>query len=89
MGLFRKKPALVDAEQFTDPRNPPRGVTVKWWDSSMTAWRAYVTTIQGQEVPVGLDEWIVSEGDGVHFYPIADKVFLQTYEPVLSARIGK
>lgn len=83
MPLYRRKPTTVDAEQFTNARQPPRGVTVKWWDSSMMNWRAFVVTMQGREVPVSIGEWIVAESDGQHFYPIDDFEFRRIYEPVL------
>jgi hypothetical protein len=81
MGIYRRKPTTVDAEQFTDPRNPPRGVTVKWWSASMNEWRAFVVTMQGVEVSVKVGEWIVAEPDGEHFYPIAAEQFAKVYEP--------
>lgn len=82
MPIYRRRPTIVDAEKFTDPRNPPRGVTVKWWSASMTEWRAFVVTMQGVEVPVKIGEWIAAEPDGEHFYPIADEQFVRIYEPV-------
>ena len=82
MPTYRRKPTTVDAEQFTDARQPPRGVTVKWWDSSMTKWRAYVVTMQGAEVPVGVGEWIVKEASGDGYYPIADAEFRRIYEEI-------
>ena len=42
----------------------------------------HVVTIQGQKVPIGYGEWVMPEGDGVHFYPCADSVFRSTYEAV-------
>lgn len=43
----------------------------------------YVTTIQGQRVPVHPGEWIVKERDGEHHYPVADDVFRAKYEKAL------
>ncbi len=73
---FRRRPQTVDAEKFIDENSPPRGV-------SFDGKRHYVRTIQGEKVQViaGRD-WIVDEGDGESFYPIADTVMLDRYERV-------
>jgi hypothetical protein len=68
MPWFRSKPKRVHAEQWTDPANPPRGV--RFCGDLPIVW-----TIQMKSVPVSIGEWIVDEGDGEHFYPIADAVF--------------
>ncbi len=73
---FRSKPKIIDAEQFVDVNNTPCGVVRKMVGSF------FVTTIQGQDVPVNLGEWIVREPDGIHFYPIADEVFRKNYEGI-------
>jgi hypothetical protein len=77
--LYRKKPTTVDAEQFTDVENPPRGVKTGNQSNAVTRWH-YVMTIQGQRVEVKLGEWIIAEPDGEHFYPCDDAVFRQRYE---------
>jgi hypothetical protein len=41
----------------------------------------YVKTIQGRDVDVSPGEWIIQEPDGEHFYPCADSVFRERYEP--------
>lgn len=85
MPEFRKKPVVVDAEQFTDPANPPRGVV------KMDRGGFSVVTIQDQIVAVRPGEWIIRESDGVHYYPCADEVFRRTYDlvdqPVGFARV--
>lgn len=76
MALYTRKPTTVDAEQFTDPRNPPRGV-------SPHAYLDFaVTTLQGVKVGVRVGEWIVREAaNPERFYPIADDEFRRIYEP--------
>lgn len=83
MAIYRRKPTTVDAQQFTDVAKPPRGVTIEPTpNAARTTHAAFVTTMQGQKVNVGIGEWIVAESDGVHFYPIADEEFRRIYEPV-------
>lgn len=77
MGLYRKKPIAVDAEQYLGhPATACRGVRVTKEGA------AYVETIEGNKVPVIAGTWIMSEGDGIHYYPCADEVFRRTYDPV-------
>lgn len=77
MPIYRRKTVReVEAVQYADVNNPPAGV--KFSD----ALGAYVTTIQGRHVCVSVGEWIVTESDGVHHYPVADDVFRDVFEPV-------
>ncbi len=79
MPLFRSKPKIVDAVQFKDATNPPRGVIQEGGLN-----RFFVVTRQKQSVAVKLGEWIVDEGDGKHFYPIDDDTFKgpKGYDPL-------
>lgn len=43
--------------------------------------KPFVTTIQGNDVPISPGEWVVDEGDGEHFYPIAAEKFELLYRP--------
>lgn len=78
MPLFRSKQKIIDAKQLVDKAKPPRGVRVD------NGGNLYVETIQGQQVDVKVGEWIVDEGDGIHFYPIADETFRgpKGYDPL-------
>lgn len=83
MAKFRRKPTVVDAEQFLSFHNPCRGVTVhKWGSNGEIKYTAYVITMQRAVVSVVLGEWIIAERDGKHFYPIAADEFEKVYEPV-------
>jgi len=76
MPKFRNKPKTVDAVQFLNSEQAlPRGVRRD------NGGGFFVMTIQGERVPVKPGEWIVDEGDSLHFYPIADEVFQKSYEP--------
>lgn len=72
---YRKKPIVVDAEQFFGI--PIHGVM---WDSSH---KPYVVTKQRQHVYISDGEWVIREADGSGFYPCAAETFANTYEPVV------
>jgi hypothetical protein len=80
MAIYKRKPSEpIDAEQFTDQWNPPRGVT----ECKASAGETYftVTTMQGQNVRVHPGEWIVAERcGGERYYPIAPDEFERLYE---------
>lgn len=80
MPLFRKKPIIVEAEQFSHPVITPRGVQRE------EDGRAYVVTVHEQKVYVELGDWILPEPDGKHFYPVKPDIFADTYEPVTTWR---
>ena len=82
MSLYNRRPsAPVDAEKFVDAKYPPRGVEIDWLHGIHPT--AYVTTLQGQRVPVGIGEWIIKEASGPGYYPMADSEFERLYEPVV------
>lgn len=81
MARFMRKPSEIDAEQFTDENNPPRGVlqtTTHYTDP-----HHYVVTAQDRHVRVNVGEWIVREpfASGC-FYPVNDYEFRRLYEPI-------
>lgn len=88
MAKFRKKPVVIEAEQYRHPSMQPRGVCfctqgapVASEDPSES--RAHVHTIHdGQIVMLEPGDWIIPEPDGEHFYPCKDSIFQATYEPV-------
>lgn len=82
MAKFRKKPIVIDAEQFFSDRTP-----LPFRDRSACClgpdgW--YVVTIHGQETKIVDGDWIIPEPDGVHFYPCKSDIFAATYEEVLN-----
>lgn len=90
MPKFRKKPIVVEAEQYTGPEfvewnvsvpsDTPRGV--QWYeDGRSNCKHPFVVTIHGQKTWVKPGDWILPEPDGVHFYPCKPDVFAATYEP--------
>lgn len=77
---FKSKPTVIEAEQFTDPDRPPKGV--EWCHTDLSGKRLGVKTINGHYVPVNLGDWIITEPDGVHHYPCDPKVFEERYSPL-------
>ena len=75
MAKYQKKPVVIEAHQLVKGEPWPDGV--KWNGRQM-----YVTTTQRVDVPITYGEWVMPEGDGIHFYPCADEVFQRTYDLV-------
>lgn len=74
--MFRKKPVVVEANQFTHPATPPYGVRTE------EDGRAYVVTAHLQKVYLEPGDWILPEPDGEHFYPVKPDIFAATYDPL-------
>lgn len=80
MAKYRRKPAVIEAEQWIGPcSSPMRGVYVDGNTDDPTNY--YVVTIHGQKTPIAPGDWILPEPDGEHFYPCKPSVFEATYEP--------
>lgn len=91
MPKYRKKPVVVIAEQFTDNK-PCQGVYGGYIhqrrciaclpEKNYEIYGPSVITIHGQVTKVADGDWIIDEGDGLHFYPCKPHIFEATYEPV-------
>ncbi len=80
MARYRKKPIVVEAEQFSFGKPLPhrdRGPIV-----CLDGTRWYVVTIHGERATLADDDWVVLEPDGKHAYPVKPDIFVATYEPV-------
>jgi hypothetical protein len=73
---FRKKPLMIEAEQFHHAATSPAGVRTE------EDGRAYVVTIHGQKAYLAPGDWVITEPDGVHHYPCKPDIFEATYEKV-------
>jgi hypothetical protein len=79
MPKFRKKPVVVEAEQFIGPdRASIQGVNPPMRGDD----RHYVVTAHGQQAFLEEGDWIIQEPDGRGFYPCKDDIFQATYEAV-------
>lgn len=86
---FRKKPIVIEAEQFKMPKTRPthpgpdsRYAGVAWSDFGSNQQHPFVVTIHGQRTPIEDLDWILPEPDGKHFYPCRPDIFAASYEPV-------
>jgi len=86
MAKFRKKPVIVEAEQFNGEQVKGMCIDPKCWihEQNVDAtFSKHVHTIhQNQPVSVVKGDWILPEPDGIHFYPCKSDIFEATYEPV-------
>lgn len=87
MANYRKKPVVVDAEQFFEHVSPlpfnPKCVCCLDGD------RWYVVTIHGQDATIVDGDWIILEPDGEHAYPCKPDIFEATYEIVQEPTDGE
>lgn len=84
MAKYRKKPALVEAMQFTDSDKD----RVLIWMTGQVApdfedGRPVVKfrTVHGEVAVARLGDWIVQDGDLGTYYPVRPDIFAATYEP--------
>lgn len=83
MPKFRKKPIVIEAEQYT-----AYGKLTKGMCNSQSCFLAgndkpHVHTIHdNQIVLLEVGDWIVPEADGEHFYPIKSDTLATTYDRV-------
>lgn len=86
MPKYRKKPILVEAEQWM-PGKDVKGVQREFIDFSPDAGssksRYFVETMHnGQKIYLVPGDYIIPEPDGIHFYPVKAIIFEATYDPV-------
>lgn len=77
---FRKKPIIIDAEQFFEDKAP-----LPFWDRCACmldndGW--YVITVHGQRTVIVDGDWIIPEPDNRGFYPCKPDIFEKTYEKI-------
>ena len=88
---FRKKPVVVEAEQWF-PGKEVKGVFAVTSTAVIGGRghgrqefpqepRAAVTTIHGQVAYLEPGDWVITEPDGIHHYPCKPDIFDKTYEP--------
>ena len=82
MGLYRKKPVVVEAVQWF-PGLEIEGVIGNWENNPMTPGKHSVQTLEGW-LNVSAGDWIITGVKGEK-YPCKPDVFEMTYEAVESA----
>lgn len=82
MAKFRKKPIVIEAEQFIPDGPVPDGV-ILWKDAGVIPRDmsfGYIDTLEGQ-MHVMANDWIITGVNGEK-YPCKPDIFEKTYEPV-------
>ena len=84
MAQYRKKPVVIEAEQFFYDGPRVRGVFYPDLSPDGRTWEgdAFVITIHDQRVYLQSGDWIIAEPDGEHYYPVKPDIFAATYEPL-------
>ena len=86
MAKYRKKPVVIEAEQYTEHGKLVKGMCCSMFCGrhKTDIWaRPHVHTIHdNQAVDVEVGDWIIPEPDGIHFYPCKPDIFEKTYEAV-------
>lgn len=80
MPKYRKRPVVVEAEQYWPDKPLPKGVHVNSYQFATSP--HYVLTIHGQQAYLKPGDWVIAEPDGEHYYPCKPEIFAATYEPV-------
>jgi hypothetical protein len=85
MAKFRKKPIVIEAEQFWP--DGPDAKPLPFADQQACAFDDegwFVMTAHGHRTPIKAGDWIIPEPDSRGFYPCKPDIFDATYEPVAS-----
>ena len=83
MAKFRKKPIVIEAEQWQPGKNID-GVVSNWDNNPMMSGRYSVQTLEGW-LTVSPGDWIITVVAGER-YPCKDWIFRATYESVEDAQ---
>jgi len=78
MTKFRKKPIIIEAEQFFSDVSP-----LPFSDRYACCYNGeywYVITAHGQETKIVNGDWIIPEPNNRGFYPCKPDIFENTYE---------
>jgi hypothetical protein len=80
MGLYRKKPVVIEAEQLTADNLDQ---LAKWCGGAIGSDGIWIQTLEGTML-ARFGEWILKEVKGVNdeFYPCKPDIFEKTYEKV-------
>ena len=82
MPHFIKKPKMIEAWKYIKYGKLVPGMcnSRSCYNSGNT--EPHVHTIHdGQIVNLEVGDWILPEPDGIHFYPVKDDIFKDTYSP--------
>lgn len=81
--LYRRKPIVIEAVQYVEYGRLVAGMCNSQSCYTSGNDKPHVHTIHaGQIVNLEVGDWILSESDGVHFYPVKPDIFENIYEAV-------
>ncbi len=86
MARYRKRPVIVEAEQWFPGKEVPGVTEVVYCDDNNvrhSAGYGHCVTIHGQVTRVDPGDFMITEPDGKHHYPCKPEIFEASYEPVL------
>jgi hypothetical protein len=84
MKKFRKKPVIIQAEQYTEYGKLVRGMCNSQSCYSSGNTKPHVHTIHdNQVVNLEVGDWVIPEPNGINFYPCKPDIFEKTYEEVV------
>jgi hypothetical protein len=79
MAKFRKKPVVIEAEQYLPGKPVPAGVEPMWGG-------LFILTLEGN-MQVSPGDWVITGVNGEK-YPCKPDIFEKTYEPVPQDPVG-
>lgn len=83
MPKFKKKPTIVEAEQYLAYGKLVKGMCKSGSCYSSGNIEPHVHTIHEEQlVNLQVGDYVLPEPDGKHFYPVKEEIFLNTYEPM-------
>jgi len=78
MAQYRKKPVIIEAEQYTGNNNPFGAAKIN------EEGKSFIETMHdGQTVVLEVGDWVIPDGKPDTYYPCKPDVFERTYEPVV------
>lgn len=87
MSKYRKRPVVIEAEQYVEDGKPVKGICVN--PNCPVQHFFHVHTIhENQYVAIEVGDWIIPEPDGEHYYPCKPDIFAVTYEEVVEIHGG-
>lgn len=85
MPKFRRKSFEIEAEQYIKYGNLVKGMcnSISCQDIYDYTHEPHVHTIHNDQIVIlEIDDWIIPESDGEHYYPCKPDIFEKFYDPI-------
>ena len=90
MAKFRKKPVVIEAEQYVEYGKLVKGMCNSRSCFTLGGKEPHVHTIHNNQiVNLEVGDWIVPEPDGEHYYPIKPEILADTYDEVFTFKFDR